>query len=115
MAVANLLHELPAGLPGELIETLCEAEELRIERIVSRGHTSPPGFWYDQEWHEFVVLIKGRARISFADDSTGIEMHPGDWFVIPAHKKHRVEWTDPAQDSVWLAVHYHCKGDDETS
>jgi len=102
----NLLGEIPADLPDELVETLCRSTQLRIERIVSRGHTSPPGFWYDQELNEFVLLICGRARLAFADGTPPAELAPGDWLEIPVHKKHRVEWTDPAQDTVWLAVHY---------
>lgn len=114
IAVANLLHELPAGLPGELVETLCEAEQLRIERIVSRGHASPPGFWYDQPEHEFVVLIKGRAQLEFDDDRQPVALSAGDWLIIPAHKRHRVAWTDPGQETIWLAVHYRCKGEGVT-
>jgi cupin 2 domain-containing protein len=103
---ANLFRQIPAKLPAELVETLCQAEHLRIERLVSRGHASPPGFWYDQEWHEFVLLVSGRARLGFADGTPGVELVPGDWLAIKAHLRHRVEWTDPQQDTVWLAVHY---------
>jgi len=112
IAVASLLREIPDKLPGELTETLCEAEHLRIERIISRGHASPPGFWYDQPEHEFVLLVSGRARLAFADGSPPVELVPANWLIIPAHKKHRVEWTDPEQDSVWLAVHYQAPGED---
>lgn len=101
----NLLAQIPAVLSGELVETLCQAENIRIERIVSRGHASPPGYWYDQQEHEFVLLVSGRARLAFADGTT-VDLHPGDWLNIPAHKKHRVEWTDPVRDSVWLAMFY---------
>jgi len=114
IAVANLLRELPAELPEELTETLCQKEHVHIERIVSRGHASPPEFWYDQQKHEFVLLVSGRARLAFADGSPPVELAPADWLIIPAHKKHRVEWTDPEQDTVWLAVHYRCKEDGVT-
>jgi cupin 2 domain-containing protein len=103
---ANLFRPIPENLPEELVETLCSSTHVRIERIVSRGQASPPDFWYDQEGHEFVLLISGRARLGFADDTPTIELEPGDWFDIPAHKKHRVEWTDPGQDTIWLAVYY---------
>jgi len=103
---ANLFQQLPAELPEELVETLCQAEHVRIERLVSRGHTSPPGFWYDQEWHEFVLLVSGQAHLAFADGTSPAKLHPGDWLDIKAHVRHRVEWTDPAQDTIWLAVHY---------
>ena len=102
----NLFQQIPAKLPEELVETLCQAEHVRIERIVSRGHASPPGFWYDQEWHEFVLLVNGRARLGFADGTPSVELVPGDWLDLKAHVRHRVEWTDPEQDTVWLAAHY---------
>lgn len=102
----NLLHKIPADLPEELVETLCRSAYVRIERIVSRGHVSPPDCWYDQAQNEFVLLVAGRARLEFADGTPPVNLGPGDWLEIPAHKKHRVEWTDPAQDTVWLAMYY---------
>jgi cupin 2 domain-containing protein len=102
----NLFREIPAELPGELAESLCRSEYVRIERIVSHGQASPPGFWYDQEWHEFVLLVSGRARLAFADGTPPVDLVPGDWLEIKAHVRHRVAWTDPDQDTVWLAVHY---------
>jgi len=88
------------------METLSHSEHVRIERIVSRGHSSSEEFWYDQEEHEFVLLISGRARLAFAGEAVSTEMTAGEWMIIPAHKKHRVEWTDPERDTVWLAVHF---------
>lgn len=102
----NLLSPLPASLPEELVETLCRSHDVRIERIVSRGHASPDDFWYDQQWHEFVLLVSGRARLAFADGAATVNLAPGDWLDIRAHRKHRVAWTDPDLDTVWLAVHY---------
>lgn len=102
----GIFQRIPADLPDELIETLCQSADVRIERIVSRGQASPPGFWYDQEQHEFVLLVSGRARLVFADSARKVELAPGDWLDIPAHRKHRVDWTDPDRDTVWLAVHY---------
>ena len=102
----NLLSHIPVALPDELLETLVDAESVRIERIVSHGHTSPEGFWYDQEQHEWVLLVKGAARLRFEGDGSPIEMKPGDFVNIPAHKRHRVEWTTPDEPTVWLAVHY---------
>ncbi len=102
---ANLFSDIPATLPEELVEILCHTEHIRIERIVSRGHTSPMVFWYDQEWNEFILLVSGRARLAFANARLPIDMAAGDWLVIPAHERHRVEWTDPNLETVWLAVH----------
>jgi cupin 2 domain-containing protein len=100
----NLFTDLPAALPEELFSTLLQAPGVRIERIVSYGHQSPEGFWYDQPDHEWVLVLKGAARIQF-EDST-VEMKPGDYLNIPAHKKHRVAWTTPDEPTIWLAVHY---------
>jgi cupin 2 domain-containing protein len=100
----NLLHDLPVTLPQELFTTLLQADNLRIERIVSHGHTSPPGFWYDQPQHEWVVVLQGAAKLSFGDKT--IALHPGDFINIPAHTKHRVDWTTPHEPTIWLAVHY---------
>jgi cupin 2 domain-containing protein len=102
--IRNLLVELPARLPDELIEVLAENPLIRIERIVSHGHISPEGFWYDQDQHEWVIVLKGAASLRFEDQT--IEMKPGDFVNIPAHKKHRVEWTTPDEPTIWLAVHY---------
>lgn len=104
IALSNLFSDLPDDLPEELIEVLVESENVRIERIISTGHASPDGFWYDQDQHEWVVLVKGAARLRF-EDST-VELKPGDHLNIPAHWKHRVEWTTPDEPTVWLAVFY---------
>ena len=102
----NLFADLPSHLPDELFTTLLDAANVRIERIISHGHASPEGFWYDQDLHEWVVILKGAARLRFEDDEQPVEMMPGDFVNIPAHKKHRVEWTTPDEPTIWLAVHY---------
>jgi cupin 2 domain-containing protein len=100
----NLFAHIPDDQPGESVETLIAAPSLRIERIVSRGHVSPEGFWYDQEQSEFVVLLKGAARLKFEDEL--VEMKAGDSLNIPAHRRHRVEWTSPEEPTIWLAIFY---------
>jgi cupin 2 domain-containing protein len=100
----SLFSGLTQKLPDELITTLLDVDTVRIERIVSHGHKSPDGFWYDQDQHEWVVVLLGAARLRFEDET--VEMKPGDFVNIPAHKKHRVEWTTPDEPTVWLAVHY---------
>lgn len=104
MTPTNLFADLPGHLPDELFTTLLEAAEVHIERIVSHGHASPEGFWYDQDQHEWVMVLKGAARLRFQDGQ--IELKPGDFVNIPARKKHRVEWTTPHEPTIWLAVHY---------
>lgn len=101
---ANLFADLPGRLPEELFTTLLAAGRLRIERIVSFGHASPEGYWFDQDQHEWVLLLQGAARLQFEDDE--VELRPGDFLNIPAHRRHRVEWTTPDEPTVWLAIHY---------
>jgi len=100
----NLIADLPRNLANELVTTLLEAINVRIERIVSHGHASPPDYWYDQEQHEWVIVLTGAAKLRFEDEV--IELRPGDFVNIPAHKMHRVEWTTPDEPTVWLAVDY---------
>jgi len=92
--------------PTERTDTLVAAGGVGIERIVSHGHSSPQGFWYDQEQEEWVVLVSGKARLEFESDPGSLELNPGDWVRIPAGCRHRVDWTDPEVDTVWLAVFY---------
>ena len=102
----NLFANLPTNLPDELFTTLLEAGQVRIERIVSHGHASPEGFWFDQDQHEWVMVLKGAARLRLEGDAPPVEMKPGDFVNIPAHTKHQVEWTTPEEPTIWLAVHY---------
>ncbi len=103
--VENLLAGVPSQIPEEILQTLVSAPAVRIERILSQGHASPEGFWYDQEQHEWVVVLMGSARLRLQGQEL-LEMGPGDFIHIPAHQKHRVEWTTPDEPTVWLAVHY---------
>lgn len=105
MRRGNLLAGLPPPLAEEQIERLVDGPAVRIERIVSTGQASPPGFWYDQPEDEFVVLLSGAARLRFEADDLPLDLKPGDWVEIPAHARHRVEWTQADPPTVWLAVH----------
>lgn len=100
----NLFSGIPAQLPEELVETILSAGTMRIERIISTGHASPAGFWYDQPQHEWVVLLGGAARIRFEEHV--VELRPGDHIQIPAHQRHRVDWTTHDEPTIWLAVFY---------
>ena len=107
MEQGNVLADLVATpAAAERVDQLLAAEGLRVERIVSTGQASPPGFWYGQEQAEWVMLLAGAAELHFEDESAPRRLQPGDWIDIPAHRRHRVTWTDPTQPSVWLAVHY---------
>jgi cupin 2 domain-containing protein len=101
----NLFAAIPAHLPAELFTTLHRAAGLRIERIVSQGHASPDGFWYDQDEDEWVVLLEGSATIRFADDPEPVELTRGSYLHIAAHRKHRVARTSATEKTIWLAIH----------
>lgn len=101
----NLLAALPHGGGEELVEVLAQGAGVRIERIVSTGQASPPGFWYDQPDDEFVVVLAGAAVVRFEDGDRCLDLAPGDWIEIPAHVRHRVEATQADPPTVWLAVH----------
>lgn len=102
----NLFDAIPEDLSAELTEDILEPGQVRIERIVSRGHCSPADFWYDQDENEWVILLAGAARLRFERGGEVIELSPGDYLNIPAGARHRVDWTDPEQDTIWLAVFY---------
>jgi len=103
----NNLFELVSPESGnESVAELLNGEGVRIERIVSRGHSSPPDFWYDQAENEWVIVLSGSARLQFEDDTDQLELGPGDYISIPAHTRHRVAWTDPGRETVWLALFY---------
>ncbi|MEM9490720.1 MAG: cupin domain-containing protein, partial [Myxococcota bacterium] len=101
----NLLRGLPPSSSEETFENLFERPGLRVERIVSHGQITPPGQWYDQEQDEWVMVVSGAARLRIGGYDE-LDMTAGDWILLPAHCRHRVEWTDPAHPTVWLAVHF---------
>lgn len=104
--LGNLFADLPTKLDDELFTELINDGTIRIERIVSTGHCSPEVFWYDQHDHEWVVVLKGQAKLIFEGDAEPMLLQPGDYVLIPAHRKHRVEWTTPDEPTVWLAVFF---------
>ncbi|HEY3309632.1 MAG TPA: cupin [Desulfuromonadaceae bacterium] len=109
MQLRNILTDLPTAQPGEVLETLVERGSVRIERIISNGQATPAGEWYDQDWDEWVVLLTGSAGLLLEGDSEPRVMKSGDHILIPAHCRHRVDWTDPMQTTLWLAVHLGLK------
>lgn len=106
MTGGNLFAALPAASREEVVDALVQASDIQIERIVSTGQVTPPGQWYDSAREEWVALLAGAARLRFEDEMGERTLAPGDWLHIPAHARHRVEWTDPARPTVWLAVHF---------
>lgn len=108
MNSGNLYRDIPHQLPAEIIDTLAASPSgsMRIERIVSQGHCSPPDFWYDQEQAEWVLLLQGAAVVRFETDNRMVQMAPGDYLSIAAHEKHRVESTSDIGHTIWLAIFY---------
>jgi cupin 2 domain-containing protein len=104
----NLFADIPAASNAgdEEIAGILARPGLKIERIVSHGHASPPDFWYYQDWNEWVIVLAGSAKLRFEDEPGEREMAIGDYIFIPARKRHRVEWTSPGEQTVWLAVHF---------
>lgn len=104
---ANLFDAIPNELSQEWFQTLLDNANVKIERIVSRGHASPAEFWYDQDWDEWVLLLKGSAGLRFEGQDEIVALRPGDWILIPSKVKHRVDWTDEHVETVWLAIHLY--------
>lgn len=102
---SNLFEDIPESIPEELFEEIVSAENVLIERIISDGHKSDEGFWYDQQRNEFVVLLQGFAEIEFENKEL-VKLAPGGYLNIPAHRKHRVKSTSEVEKTVWLAIHY---------
>jgi len=105
VVAGNLFADLPGPRGSEDVTALFAAAHLRIERIVSRGHASPPGFWYDQDWSEWVMVVSGAAGLTIEGESEPRQLKAGDYVLIPPHVRHRVEWTESDAPTVWLAIH----------
>lgn len=106
ITTGHFFHDAPSGLPDEISQVMLAGRDLRIERIVSHGQASPPGYWYDQDDDEWVMLLEGEATLRFEQGEQLLQLAPGMHVHIPAHRRHRVEWTAPDRRTVWLAVFY---------
>ena len=106
MSGKNLFEDIPPNFREELFETLLQSSGFHMERIVSYGHRSPEGFWYDQDENEWVILLTGEAVLSLEKNNETVRLKPGDYLLIEKHVRHRVEWTAPDRQTVWLAVYY---------
>ncbi len=100
------IHSGPVKSFDEIFETIAEKGSTKIERIISSGQSTPADEWYDQEKDEWVMLLEGSAGIRFEGDDDTLTLLPGDFIMIPAHLRHRVEWTDQKGRTLWLAVHF---------
>ena len=101
----NIFKDIPPTQKDEFFENILSKDGVKIERIVSKGHISPKSGWYDQDSDEWVIVLEGEAVLSF-EDSDEVRLVTGDYLNIPSHTKHRVSWTTPDRETIWLAVHY---------
>ena len=106
IATGNLFRPAPAPAAGEVFETLLVTPGFQLERIVSTGQATPAGEWLCQDRAEWVVVLAGRATLQFDGEAAPRPLEPGDHMLIPPGRRHRVAWTDPAQTTIWLALHY---------
>ena len=102
----NLLDAAAGDRHQEIVDCVLDTPNLKIERIVSMGQRSPPGFWYDQPLAEWIVVLAGSAGLSFEGEAETRALSAGDYLLIPAHVKHRVEWTSEERATIWLAIHF---------
>jgi len=106
MKPGNIFSKIPDLVKDEIFETLLKTDHLELERIISSGQATPAGKWLEQQINEWVILLKGSAGLLFEGEKEMLVLHPGDYVHILAHQRHRVEWTDKDQKTVWLGLHY---------
>jgi len=105
MQEKNIFKNIPQTLREELFEEIVTSKHVKIERIISDGHTSPKEGWYESEQNEWVIVLQGEAILSF-ENGTNVELKRGDYENIPAHKRHKVSHTSKEEKTIWLAVYY---------
>ncbi len=106
MIVSNIFSDIPDDLTDEVFEEIVRNDSLKLERIISKGHATPNGQWYDQDEDEWVILLKGSAGLMVEGEKEVVVLKPGDYIHLPPHLKHRVEWTDPEKETIWVAAYY---------
>ena len=104
--IDNVFAKISTASNNEQFAELLSRPGIRIERIVSTGQSSPPDFWYEQDDAEWVLVLQGEALLRFEDEAEARRLKAGDFVEIAARRRHRVDWTDPSQPTIWLAVHY---------
>jgi cupin 2 domain-containing protein len=107
--LGNILEVIGHSQEGEITENLLDGQDFRLERIVSMGQRTPDGEWYDQSADEWVALLTGKAQLRFEGSNDVINLDAGDYLNIPAHRRHRIEWTAPSEPTIWIAIHYSAK------
>lgn len=102
----NFFENIDINKNKEIVDIIHNKNNVRIERIISTGQISPDNFWYDQDENEWLILLDGEAEIEYIDNST-IFLQKGDYLLIPAHKKHRVKYTEIDTNTIWLAIFFN--------
>jgi len=102
---SNIFSQIPSNLKDEFFEEIISKDGLKIERIISKGHTTTDREWYNQKSDEWVIVLRGEALLSF-ENSDDVKLQEGDYINILAYTKHRVSWTKPDIETIWLAIHY---------
>ena len=105
MKKSNIFANIPSEIKEELFEDIIRNEGIKIQRIVSKGHITKENEWYDQKSNEWVIVLKGEAILEF-EGADEVRLKDGEYINIPARTKHRVSWTKPDEETVWLAIHY---------
>lgn len=105
MAKNNIFSDIPSSIDQEIFESLVSRDNIRIERIISHGQSSPETGWYDQAENEWVIVLSGSASLLLEGDSE-MELKAGDYVFIPAHHRHKVLKTDSRQPTIWLAIFF---------
>ena len=103
--IKNIFSDLPSELSQEIFQNILNDNNFKIERIISKGQSTPFGQWLEQELNEWVILLQGSAELLFEENMQKIKLRPGDYLFIQSHTKHRVEATDKEKETIWLAFH----------
>ena len=102
----NIFQNIARDAPDEIFETILQSENVRIERIVSTGQSSPENFWYEQNENEWILILQGRAALRLEEEDEDRVLEVGDCLKIAAHVRHRVVSTSAEEPTIWLAVFY---------
>lgn len=114
--MSNIFAKLPFHASSiEFAEPVFDFEGVVIERIISSGQATPSGEWLDQELHEWVIVLTGQAGVQIEHELDVRVLRPGDYLFLPAHCRHRVEWTAENERTIWLAVHFAPRQSDTPS
>jgi cupin 2 domain-containing protein len=102
----NIFAKMPRGKGREVVQELVGNKKLRLERIISTGQVTPVGVWLQDRRDEWVVVLKGKAVLRFEGRKGLMRLEAGDYLLIPRNTRHRVEWTRPGRETVWVAVYF---------